>query len=295
MLSPQMPFYNDPEGQTLPPGAERVMDTHVHVFPDKIFEAVRSWFDIHAWQIRYRMSSRDLIAHLLDRGVSRVAALQYAHKPGMAGELNRYMAELCRQFPGRVTGLATLFPGEPDGRDILAEAFDSGLSGVKLHAHVQCFDMESPEMMEIYAFCQERKKPMVMHVGREPNSEAYRCDPYRICGADRLERVLARFPELKICVPHLGFDEVDAYRKLIASHDNLWLDTAMVLTDYFGRELTGEFTGFRLDRVMYGSDYPNIPYAWDRELKWLASSGLSARDLDQVLYKSAATFYGLEE
>ncbi len=291
MLSPKMPHFDDLEGEMLPAGVERVMDSHVHVFPDRIFNAVRGWFDDHAWPIRYRMTSPDLIAYLLERGIGRIVALQYAHKPGIAGFLNRYMAGLCRDFPGRVKGLATVFPGEPGARDILAEAFDLGLSGVKLHAHVQCFDMEGPAMTPVYEFCQERAWPMVMHVGREPNSPAYACDPYGICGADRMARVLDRFEGLRVCVPHLGFNEVGAYRDLIASRDNLWLDTAMVLTDYFPKTLTGSFEGYRLDRIIYGSDYPNIPYAWDRELKWLAGSGLSPEELDQVLYKSCAEFF----
>ncbi len=295
MLIPKLPYYDDPEGETLPQGISRVIDAHVHVFPDKIFTAVQGWFDDYAWQIRYRMKSRDLIAFLLDHGVSRVTALQYAHKPGMAGFLNSYMAELCRAFPDRVIGLATIFPGEDGTEDILAQAFDSGLSGVKLHAHVQCFDMNSPDMDEIYNLCQERNRPMVMHVGREPKSEHYLCDPYELCGINKVEKVLRAYPRLKLCVPHLGFDETDAYLDLIKEYDNLWLDTAMVLTDYFPQCSPGNFKDYPLDRIMYGSDFPNIPYAWDRELIWLSKAGLSPSDLDQVLYKNAVAFFDLSD
>ncbi len=293
MLKPDLPYYDNPGGKTLPDGISRVIDAHVHVFPDKIFSAVQAWFDAFAWKIRYRMTSRELIAFLLDRGVSRVTALQYAHKPGMAGFLNSYMAELCREFKGKVIGLATIFPGEENAREILDEAFDMGLSGVKLHAHVQCFDMNSPDMDPIYDICQERNRPMVMHVGREPKSEHYLCDPYEICGADKVERVLQDYPRLKVCVPHLGFDEVDQYRQLIETYDTLWLDTAMVITDYFPEDRRGDFAAYRKDRIMYGSDFPNIPYAWDRELLWLADAGLSGDDLDRVLYKNAHSFFDL--
>ncbi|MEH0021828.1 MAG: amidohydrolase family protein [Desulfobacter sp.] len=295
MLTPDLPFYDEPEGHSLPRGITRVIDTHVHVFPGRIFSAVRDWFDAHAWKIRYRMGSRDLIAFLLDHGVSRVTALQYAHKPGMADFLNTYMSGLCQAFPGRVTGLATVFPGEDDASGILARAFDSGLSGVKLHTHVQCFDMNGPDMDPIYGICRERGKPMVIHAGREPRSEHYRCDPYDICGADKVENILKAYPGLKVCVPHLGFDETRAYRHLIEAFDTLWLDTAMVLTDYFPIETRGNFERFRTDRIMYGSDFPNIPYAWDRELIWLADSGLGREDLDRILYKNAQVFYGLDD
>ncbi|MCG8614937.1 MAG: amidohydrolase [Desulfobacterales bacterium] len=292
MLTPELPYYDEPEGDALPTGINRAIDAHVHVFPDGIFSAIRDWFDTYAWQIRYRMKSRELIAFLLDRGISRVTALQYAHKPGMAGFLNDYMVDLVQTFPGRVYGMATVFPGEKDAVSLLNTAFDRGLTGVKLHAHVQCFDMNSPEMDPIYSVCRERGKPMVMHVGREPKSEHYRCDPYAICRADKLEKVLKAYPGLKICVPHLGFDEIDPYRRLIREYDTLWLDTAMVLTDYFPETARGDFSDYRLDRVMYGSDYPNIPYAWDRELIWLSRAGLSADDLDQVAYRSAEGFFG---
>lgn len=295
MLTSELPFFDDPEGDGLPPGLPRVMDAHVHIFPDKIFSAVRSWFDAHAWKIRYQQSSSDLIAFLLDRGVSRVVALQYAHKPGMARFLNSYMVKKCREFPGQVLGMATVFPGEEGAVEILEQAFDQGLSGVKLHAHVQCFDMNHPDMMPLYGVCARENKPLIMHVGQEPTSDQYLCDPHEICGADKLETVLKQFPGLRICVPHLGFDEIQAYKTLIETHDNLWLDTAMVLTDYFP---LGNRTGldtYRMDRIMYGSDFPNIPYAWDREILWLKNSTLSPSDLEQVLYKTAQGFFNLTD
>ena len=133
-----------------------------------------------------------------------------------------------------------------------------------------------------------------MHVGREPKSTAYNCDPYMICGADKLESVLRNFPELRICVPHFGFDETVTYRKLIEKYDNLWLDTTMILADYFPLEEPIELDKYRMDRIMYGSDFPNIPYAWDRELKCLSASGLPQENLEWILSKSARTFFGLD-
>jgi predicted TIM-barrel fold metal-dependent hydrolase len=294
MLSPDLPHYNDSEGDCLPPGISCAIDAHVHVFPDRTFQAVRNWFDAHAWQIRYRDASENLIQFLLDRGVAHVVALQYAHKPGIARDLNAYMAGLCRMFEGRMTGLATVFPGETGAADILTRAFDQGLGGVKLHVHVQCFDLDSPDMDEICAVCSDHGKPMVVHASREPKSDHYRCDPHELCRAGKVASVLTRFPDLKFCVPHLGFDEVSEYSSLMATHENLWLDTAMVLTDYFPASARPDLRAFPLDRVMYGSDFPNIPYAWDRELKWLAGAGLCSSELAQVAWKNAARFFNLD-
>jgi len=48
-----------------------------------------------------------------------------------------------------------------------------------------------------------------------------------------------------------------------------------------------------IDRIMYGSDFPNIPYAWDRELKWLETSGLTNDILEWILKKSTDHFFEL--
>jgi len=295
MLKPELPYYDDPEGSIVPNGFDHVIDAHVHVFPGKIFDAIWNWFDQHAWKIRYKISTKDIFTHLLDRGVSHVIALQYAHKPGLAELLNHYMAFKINEFKGQVSGMATVFPSEPDADLILKKGFDLGLTGVKLHAHVQCFDMLAPYMEPIYQICSDDKKPMIMHVGREPKSEEYKCDPYMICNAGMLESVIKNFPDLNVCVPHLGFDETTQYRLLIEKYDNLWTDTTMVITDYFPMKETIDLSKYRLDRVMYGSDFPNIPYEWDRELKVLDQSNLNKEQLDQILYKTAIEFFNLTD
>jgi uncharacterized protein len=295
MLRPHLPSIEDEEGEKIPEGLPAVVDAHVHVFPGNVFSAIRAWFDENAWPIRYRLTSSQVLEHLLHRGVSHVIALQYAHKPGISRMLNQYMIKKCREFPGHVTGLAAVFPGETHAQEILKEAFDGGLKGVKLHAHVQCFDMNAEHLDVIYDVCQSEQKPMVMHVGREPKSKAYHCDPYQICSAEKLERVLQNYPRLRICVPHLGFDEISAYRNLIEKYGNLWLDTTMILAQYFPLEDPIRLDGFRIDRIMYGSDFPNIPYSWDRELRWLKASGLRWESLEWILKKSADAFFNLDE
>ena len=288
-----MPFFDDQEGNDIPDGLPPVIDAHVHIFPQNIFSSIRKWFDDNAWHIRYQMTSSRLLAFLLSHGVKHIIALQYAHKPGIARQLNTYMSEKCREFDGCVTGMATVYPGENDAGTILQEAFDAGLGGLKLHAHVQCFDMNSDYMNPIYECCQSNNKPIVMHAGREPKSTAYSCDPYQLCSAERVAHILKDFPELKICVPHLGFDEISAYQRLIEKYDTLWLDTTMAIAGYFAIEEKIALGDYRSDRVMYGSDFPNIPYEWDRELKVLKAANISTEDLERISYKNAVELFCL--
>lgn len=292
MLARPLPFLNDPEGDRVPDGLPFIVDGHVHLFPDPVFSSVWKWFDEYGWPIRYKLTSDEIINFLLSRGIDHMVALHYAHKPGVARDLNAYMADICNSDK-RVSAMATVFPGEKDAGKILADAFKNGLSGVKLHSHVQCFDMNSESMEEIYKACTHYNMPLIMHVGREPKSPAYPCDPYELCSSDDAEGVLKKFPDLKLCVPHMGADEFEAYRQLIEKYDNLWLDTTMVLAEYFPVEFLPDLSEWRSDRIIFGTDFPNLPYAWDREIKKLVSLNLSDDTLARILGQNACEFYGI--
>ena len=186
-----------------------------------------------------------------------------------------------------------MLPGEPGAADILEEAFSQGLSGVKLHCHVQAFAIDAPEMVALFEVCTRWDRPLVVHAGREPWSPAYPVDPYSICHADRVEAVLKAWPGLRLCVPHLGADEYDAYLGLLERHDNLWLDTTMMVADYFPDAGVERFIEARADRVIYGTDFPNLPYAWDREVVRLARLGVSEEKLAQVLSGTIRQLYRL--
>jgi len=293
MVSLPLPGLDDPEGDCVPDHLPPVVDAHVHIFPDFLFDAVWGWFDQFGWPVRYRLYTEDLIAFLLQRGIHHIVALQYAHKPGIATELNRYMSQLVCQTSS-VTGLATVFPGESGARDILATSFKDGLKGVKLHSHVQCFEMDSPGMHTIYRVCSDHDLPLLIHAGREPKSPAYPCDPYQICHWTHVERVLLKYPDLKLVVPHLGADEFEAYQRLLDRFDNLWLDTTMILADYLPIANLPDINHMRPDRLMFGTDFPNIPYAWDRELRRLEALGLSETSLWRVLSENAVALYQLD-
>jgi hypothetical protein len=291
-LSSPLPALDDAEGARVPRALPPVVDAHIHVFPDALFAAIWRWFDEYGWPIRYKLRAPAVIEHLLSRGIERLVLLHYAHKPGIARGLNKFVAELASAHPGTL-GTATVFPGEPHAVEILEAGFALGLRGLKLHCHVQCIAPDDPELEPIYRACVEHDQPVVIHAGREPKSPGYRCDPHALCSAERVAAVLESYPGLRLCVPHLGADEFDAFARLLARHDNLWLDTTMAVAGYFPGPVPADLVRLRPERVMYGTDFPNIPFAWDRELKRLLGMGLSEPDLAAVLGGSATDFFSL--
>ena len=98
----------------------------------------------------------------------------------------------------------------------------------------------------------------------------------------------------KICVPHLGADEFDDYRKMLEKYDNLWLDTTMMLADYLPMNYFPQLADMRSDRIIFGTDFPNLPYAWDREVKRLLQLNLSDDTLARILGQNALEFYNID-
>lgn len=268
----------------------RVVDAHVHLFPDRVFDAIWRWFGEHAWPVRYRLHSEQAIEFLAERGVETFVALHYSHRPGMAAALNEYCLELARRFPG-VIPTATVLPGEPGAREILRRAFGEGARGVKIHCHVQKIAPDDARLDPVFEEATRAAVPVVMHSGREPSSPAYGVDTRAICSAAAVGRVLARHPGLTLVVPHLGADEFAEYEALLDQHPHLFLDTTMALADYLpGGPGTGVLSR-RAGRLLYGSDFPDIPFSWSRELAVIARAGLSPDQADALLSGTARRLF----
>ena len=102
------------------------------------------------------------------------------------------------------------------------------------------------------------------------------------------------YPDMKLVVPQLGADEFEAYLRLSDRYKYLWLDTTMMLADYLPVENPPDISQMRFDRLMFGTDFPNIPYAWDRELTRLTASGLDEMAMVQILAKTAADLFEID-
>ena len=87
-----------------------IVDSHVHLFPPRVFDAIWRWFDTYAWNIKYRLKSEAILSFLAGQGVGRVVGLCYSHQPEMARPLNRFMAELARANP-MLIACGTVLPG----------------------------------------------------------------------------------------------------------------------------------------------------------------------------------------
>lgn len=271
-----------------------VTDAHTHLFPDAFFRAMWRWFDAHAWSIRFRGGAEEALDELARAGTTRAVAMVFSHRADASRYLNRFLGELCRApGPVEVIGVGTVLPGQPDARAVVREAVTvHGLRGIKLHCHVQKVPIDDPRVVEVLAECRALGVTAVVHCGREPSTTAYGVDPRAICAVDRTRRVLERLPGLRLVVPHIGADEYDAYLGLLAEHEHLYLDTAMSCAEYFAERPHLPAVERWAGRILYGTDFPIVPYEVDRELRVLARRVESDAALEALLRGTARRLWG---
>ena len=116
-------------------------------------------------------------------------------------------------------------------------------------------------------------------------------------GPDKLEGVLRRHPDLTIVVAHLGAPEYSEFLTLAERYPRVHLDTTMVFTDFF--EKVAAFPSDLLprlvdlpDRVVLGSDFPNIPYAYAHQLEALERLREREPRLDDDWLRAVCWFNG---
>ena len=278
----------------IPPPGFRYIDAHTHLHPPRLFAAIRRWFDAHThWNLRGPMEPETIVAALHDAGVQRFAFFSYAHRPGMARDLNRWIRDTADRFPGGIP-LGTVHAVDDDPRRIVEEAcVGLGLAGVKLHAQVQRFYPDDPRMLPVYERLVALDRVLIIHVGTGQHTNEF-------TGVARFERVLRRFPTLRAAICHMGAFETRSALRLLDRYPNLHLDTTMAMT-------AASFPYSRIDpqvvrnadltryanRILFGSDFPNLPYPYEEERRPLWERDLPLPVYQRVFYDNARAFFRL--
>jgi predicted TIM-barrel fold metal-dependent hydrolase len=277
-------------------GIPGLFDVHVHFLPENIQAAVWREFDQagpkigRPWPIRYRGSVAERVEQLRSFGVRRFTALPYAHKPGVAGYLNAWAAALAAEVPECLRS-ATFYP-EPGVGEYVAGLIADGVEVFKLHTQVGEFLLDDPLLDPAWEAIAAARIPVVTHVGSGPVGNAF-------TGPEHLARLLARHPEVRIVVAHLGAPEFAEFLDLAEHHEHTYLDTTMVFTDFFvpfPDDLVPRLAGLG-DKVLYGSDFPNLPYAYGHQLEGLErllgrAPGLDDAWLAGVCWHNAVGLFG---
>ncbi|GED89544.1 amidohydrolase family protein [Streptomyces sp. NPDC091412] len=277
-------------------GLTGLVDVHTHFMPERVLHKVWDYFDAQGpltggleWPIAYRKDEAARTAALREFGVRAFTAMLYPHKPGMARWLNGWAADFARRTPDCLH-TATLYP-EPDVETYVREAVEAGARVFKAHVQVGAYDPADELLQQAWGLLAEARIPVVIHCGSGPA-------PGKHTGPEPIARVLARHPELRLIVAHMGMPEYEDFLGLAERYGQVRLDTTMAFTDFtegfmpFPRRALPRLAALG-DRVLLGSDFPNIPYPYVHQLDALERLGLGPEWLRAVCHDNAAGLFGL--
>lgn len=279
----------------------RIIDMHTHFFPEKLFSSIWRYFTQRNWSIAYQDTPDGLARTLEGFGVARYTTYNYAHRPGIAAELNNWTCEFARRNPAALP-FATVHPDDPGNEEMLETLFTQrGFFGMKLQPLVTDFYPCDERMFGCYRKVCEHEGILAIHAGTAPIANQY-------VGARYFEPVMEAFPEMKVVVAHMGAFEFDAFFDMARAYPNLYLDTSVNFIDpglmrelvasrdfpplhvpaEFDREVLLELS----DRILFGSDYPNIPYTYDDCVESILRLDLGEEFESKVFYENARKLLG---
>ena len=258
--------------------------------PRNVMDKVWAYFDAvgpltgRPWPIQYREDEDARLERLRTLGVRAFPSLVYPHKPDMARWLNGWAADFASRHAD-VLQTATFFP-EPGAGEYVENALAAGARIFKAHLQVGAYDPRDPLLTPVWAALEQAAVPVVVHCGHGPA-------PGVFTGPEIFAQVLDRHPRLVVIIAHMGLPDYADFLRLAASHERVYLDTTMAFTRWaersapFPAELSESLITLS-DRIVLGSDFPNIPYPYVEQLAGLVRLDLGDAWLRAVLHDNAA-------
>jgi hypothetical protein len=275
-------------------GLPGLIDIHTHFMPKPVMDAVWRYFDNASehygtpWPVQYRGDDASRLATLRALGVRRFTSLVYPHKPGMAESLNDWAREFAAGTPDCVpTG--TFYP-EPSAASYVRAALESGTRVFKVHVQVGDYDPRDAQLDPVWGMLADASVPVVAHCGSGPL-------PGRHTGPGPFGAVLAAYPSLTAVIAHCGAPEFAEHLDLVQRYPNVHVDTTMIGTPFMDRfapvprDVVARL-GDLQDRVVLGTDFPNIPYEFAEQLAALERFGLGDDWLRAVCWTNGERLLG---
>ena len=262
----------------------KIIDSHVHIFPEKIAErASQSISAFYDMRVRYDGTIAKLLEICRRNNIVHCVACSVAIAPELAENINDFIAECAKESNGFFIGLAALHPdmSEKQVEAELTRAEALGLRGIKLHPDIQKFEINNPKMYKIYERA-EGRFPILFHTGDKR---------YAYSQPAKLAEVLRAFPRLTAIGAHFGGWSECGDVKCLAGFENMYVDTSSSLYELEPARAKEIIAMFGEERVMFGTDYP----MWDAdgELKFIEKLGLSEWAKRLIFYDNAERLYNV--
>jgi len=240
---------------------ENIIDFHVHIqpweqikdAPRKTIEAGRN--DVEAI-LHYQRNPKAFSEHLAGLGIAHAGLINYVSPKlmGFDASCNDWIAEYRNVDPQRFFAWGGIHPNFCD--DVPAEMVRLldvlKIDGIKIHPPHQEMSARDKAFYPVYAACEERNVPIMVHTGTSvfPGARSRLGDPLD------LDDVAIDFPKLKIVMAHAGRPFWYEQAFFVARrHRNVYVELSGIPPQYLPKYLPR--LEFLDDSVLWGTDWPS--------------------------------------
>ena len=186
----------------------------------------------------------------------------------------------------------TIHPEDKDNHLMARELLGKGFTGVKLQPLVQNFHVADERLIPVYEEIIKHGAWAMLHTGTAPYSNG-------LVGVKYFRELMKKLPNLKTIVAHMGGYEFEEFFELVEMYPHMRFDTTMIFTetDVFDTSFPNEMIDRLIkysDRVLFGSDFPNIPYEYEESINGLLRLNLEEKVYEQIFYKNAERDFNID-
>jgi len=210
---------------------------------------------------------------------------------------NEYVKAMQQRHPDRIIhswAAVDPFKGEIARQQAKTAITELGMLGFHFHPIMGHFAVNDRQIYPLFEVINALKVPVMIDVGTTGMGAGM---PGGLGAKIRhahpacIDELAADFPDLKIIAAHPGWPWVDEMTAVALHKGNVFWEMSGWAPKYFPAQLKVDIRSRLQDKVMFGSDYPSIPY--DRLFKEWRELGYADSVMEKIFHGNAERILGL--
>jgi hypothetical protein len=203
---------------------------------------------------------------------------------------NDYVHAMWKRHPGRIIqDWGALEPAKKNAFEEAEKAIRQlGLIGFHFHPIMQHFAVDDRRYYPVFELIDALGAAVMIDVGTTgmgagmPGGHGA---VIRHAHPASIDRLAADFPNLKIIMAHPGWPWVDETTAVALHKGNVYWEMSGWAPKYFPGNLKVDMRGRLQDKIMFGSDYPSMPYS--RILREWQELGYADAVMEKIMHENA--------
>jgi predicted TIM-barrel fold metal-dependent hydrolase len=279
----------------------RIIDVHCYPNTKEWIACQQPYVDALAkyWNRSWTAKSEEqVVEDFTSAGVEAIlVALDLETTVGTPPCSNDFVSAMQKRHPKRVIqawAAVDPFKGEAATQEAKHAIKDLGMLGFHFHPIIGHFAVNDRKFYPLFEVINELKVPVMIDVGTTgigagmPGGMGARL---RHAHPSAIDELAADFPNLTIVAAHPGWPWVDEMTAVALHKGNVFWEVSGWAPKYFPPQLKVDIRSRLKDKIIFGSDYPSIPYP--RLLREWSELGYSDEIMERVFHGNAERVLGI--